>query len=438
MSSREPTRMPGSPRRGTSSSCVQDSSSPRRSIGRVGKSLAPRRRSSPDCGPNRGGADIFHSHRRALSRTCRAHPRRPDRWCRSIALATRPRCPDSELAYFGAFKLSPSGEKLAIIVTEATSELWVYDLARGTRTRLNTNANSGHPLWTPDGKWVLFSSSEGGAWNIFRQPADGSAQPSRLVSSANNQIPYAWSPDGRVLAYSEVDPTTRGDIWLFSESDRQPRPLLKSGSSETQPAISPDGAWLAYVSDESGKSEVYVTSHPEVRGRTLISFDGGEEPIWSRDGKELFYRNGQRWMSVTVSTRPTFDAGRPRMVFEGNYLNVSGLSYDITADGRRFVLIRGLDAPPAREIHVVLNWFEELKRLTDRRLRSRSERSTQRRPGTKRHRDAESQRLFFLITSVSLCLCASLSPPCSVTSFSRQARFVSPDTGSRSHNHPDR
>ncbi len=269
--------------------------------------------------------------------------------------------------YFGAFKLSPSGEKLAIIVTEATSELWVYDLARGTRTRLNTNANSGHPLWTPDGKWVLFSSSEGGAWNIFRQPADGSAQPSRLVSSANNQIPYAWSPDGRVLAYSEVDPTTRGDIWLFSESDRQPRPLLKSGSSETQPAISPDGAWLAYVSDESGKSEVYVTSHPEVRGRTLISFDGGEEPIWSRDGKELFYRNGQRWMSVTVSTRPTFDAGRPRMVFEGNYLNVSGISYDITADGRRFVLIRGLDAPPAREIHVVLNWFEELKRLTERR-----------------------------------------------------------------------
>jgi eukaryotic-like serine/threonine-protein kinase len=120
------------------------------------------------------------------------------------------------------------------------------------------------------------------------------------------------------------------------------------------------------VSDESGKSEVYVTSYPDVRGRTLISFDGGEEPIWSRDGKELFYRNGQHWMSVTVSTGPTFDASRPRMIFEGNYLNVSGLSYDVTADGRRFILIRGLDALPAREIHVVLNWFEELKRLTNR------------------------------------------------------------------------
>jgi Tol biopolymer transport system component len=233
---------------------------------------------------------------------------------------------------------------------------------------LNTNANSGQPLWTPDGKWVLFSSSEGGAWNIFRQPADGSAEPSRLVSSVNNQIAYSWSPDGRVLAYTEVDPTTRGDIWLLSESDRQPRPLLRTGASETQPAISPDGEWLAYASDESGKSEVYVTSYPAARGRTLISFDGGEaaEPTWSRDGKELFYRNGQRWMTVPISTRPAFDPGRPRLLFEGNYLNVSGLSYDVTADGRRFILIRGVDASPTREIHVVLNWFEELKRLSTR------------------------------------------------------------------------
>jgi Tol biopolymer transport system component len=268
--------------------------------------------------------------------------------------------------YFGALKLSPSGEKLAVIVTEATSELWVHDLARGTRTRLNTNANSGQPLWTPDGRWVLFSSSEGGAWNIFRQPADGSAQPSRLVSSTNNQIAYSWSPDGRVLAYTEVDPTTRGDIWLLSDSDRQPRPFIRSGASETQPVISPDGGWLAYASDESGRSEVYVTSYPAGRGRTLISFDGGEEPTWSRDGKELFYRNGQRWMTVPISTRPAFDPGRPRLLFEGNYLNVSGLSYDVTADGRRFILIRGVDAPPTRQIHVVLNWFEELKRLSAR------------------------------------------------------------------------
>jgi hypothetical protein len=163
-----------------------------------------------------------------------------------------------------------------------------------------------------------------------------------------------------------VTPATRSDIWLVSESDRAPKPLLSSGFNEGQPAISPDGKWLAYVSDESGKSEMYVTGYPAARGRSLISIDGGEEPIWSRNGKELFYRNGQRWMVVTTSTQPTFDAGRPRLLFEGNYLNVSGLSYDVTADGQRFVLIRGVEAPPVREIHVVLNWFEELKRLTSK------------------------------------------------------------------------
>jgi dipeptidyl aminopeptidase/acylaminoacyl peptidase len=271
--------------------------------------------------------------------------------------------PGIEAANFEAFKLSPSGDKLAIIVSEATNELWVYDLARGTRTRLNATANSAHPLWSADGQWVTFDSMVNGVWNIFRQPADGSGQPSRLVSSVHNQIPYSWSPDGRVLAYTEVNPSTRNDIWLFSESDRRARPLLNSGFSEGHPAISPDGKWIAYASDESGKSEVYVTSYPAVRSRALISFDGGEEPIWSRNGGELFYRNGQRWMAVTISTRPAFTASRPRMIFEGNYLNVSGYSYDVTADGRRFVLIRGLDTPPSREIHVVLNWFEELRRL---------------------------------------------------------------------------
>jgi eukaryotic-like serine/threonine-protein kinase len=264
---------------------------------------------------------------------------------------------------YGAFKLSPSGEKLAITVSGATNELWVHDLARGNRTRLNASASSSHPLWTPDGDWVSFGSSAGGPWNIFRQRADGSGELDQLVSSENDQIPYSWSPDGRVLAYTEVNPTTRSDIWLLSEADRQVKPILRSAFNEGQPAISPDGKWLAYVSDESGKSEVYVTSYPAIHGRNPISVDGGEEPIWSRNSNELYYRNGQRWMAVTTSTRQGFEASRPRVLFEGNYLNVSGLSYDVTADGQRFMLIRGLDAPAVREIHVVLNWFEDLKRL---------------------------------------------------------------------------
>ena len=274
--------------------------------------------------------------------------------------------PGSGVDNYGAFRLSPLGDKLAITVSAATSELWVRDLERGTRIRLNAAAASSYPLWTPDGNWVTFGASTGGAWNVFRQRADGSEGPERLLSTEFNQIPYAWSPDGSVLAYTEVNSTTRSDIWLLSAAGRQAQPLFNSVASEGQPAFSPDGQWLAYVSDESGRSEVYVTSYPAGRDRTLISLDGGEEPVWSRSSNEVYYRNGQRWMTVTTSFRPTFDASRPRLLFEGNYLNVPGLSYDVTADGRRFVLIRGLDTPPTREIHVVLNWFEELKRLTHR------------------------------------------------------------------------
>jgi Tol biopolymer transport system component len=268
---------------------------------------------------------------------------------------------------YHSFRLSPSGEKLAIIVSEATTELWIHDLARGARTRLNATGNSGQPLWTPDGEWITFAARVGGVWNVFQQKADGSGEPVPLVSSRENQIPYSWSADGQVLAYTQVSATTGSDVWLLSASDRSTRPLLASAFNESQPSISPDGKWLVYVSDESGKSEVYVTSYPAVGGRRLISIDGGEEPVWSRDGKELFFRNGQRWMVVTTVTQPTFDASRPRLLFEGNYLNVTGLSYDVTADGRRLVLIRGLDVSPTREIHVVLNWFEELKRLTGTR-----------------------------------------------------------------------
>ena len=245
--------------------------------------------------------------------------------------------PGFAVANYQSFKLSPSGNKLAIIVSEATNELWVYDLARGTRTRLNATAASGQPLWTPDGEWVTFASFVDGAWGVFRQHADGSGTPDRLLSGANDQFPYSWSPDGRVLAYVEQDPTTGSDIWLLSESGGPPQGLLRSPFNESQPAISPDAKWIAYVSDESGESEVYVTSYPEIRGRKLMSLDGGEEPIWSRNGKELFYRNGQQWMGVTIAADPTFDASRPRLLFHGNYLNVPGFSYDVTSDSQRFV-----------------------------------------------------------------------------------------------------
>ena len=135
---------------------------------------------------------------------------------------------------YGTFRLSPTGDKLAITINAATSELWVRDLARGTRIRLNAETGSDYPLWTPDGNWVTFAAFTGGVWNIFRQRADGSAQPERLLSSEHDQIPYAWASDGSVLAYTEVSSTTRQDIWLLTVSDRKTQPFFNSAANEGQ------------------------------------------------------------------------------------------------------------------------------------------------------------------------------------------------------------
>jgi serine/threonine-protein kinase len=141
-------------------------------------------------------------------------------------------------------------------------------------------------------------------------------------------------------------------------------PLIATPSDEFAPLFSPDGRWLAYVSDESGRYEVYVESVPRGRGRWLVSSGGGIEPLWSADGRELFYRNGDALLAVPVQSTPTFSVGAPRVLFERRLKNgiYGTLSYDITEDGREFLMIeRQVELVPNR-LHVVLNWDEELRR----------------------------------------------------------------------------
>ena len=131
--------------------------------------------------------------------------------------------------------------------------------------------------------------------------------------------------------------------------------------------FSPDGHWLAYTSDESGRNEVYVQPYPGPGGKRQISTEGGGEPVWAKNGKELFYREGNKMMAVEITTQPTFRAGTPTLVFEGQYFRdivPSEANYDITPDGRRFLMIKESEQEGGpRQINVVLNWFEELKRL---------------------------------------------------------------------------
>ena len=207
----------------------------------------------------------------------------------------------------------------------------------------------------------------GGALNLFWKPADSSGSAEQLTESEHAQRPLSWSPDGQVLAFSELHPTMGSDIWVLPlQGERKPRPFLQTQFDEAWAVFSPDGHWLAYTSNESGRYEVYVQPYPGPGGKWQISNEGGDEPVWAKNGRELFYRNGDKMMAVEVTTQPTFHAGTPTLLFEGQYWHQVGLwraDYDITPDGQRFLMIQLGEQEAVTQINVVLNWFEELKRL---------------------------------------------------------------------------
>ncbi len=181
------------------------------------------------------------------------------------------------------------------------------------------------------------------------------------------QYPGSWSSDGEILAFSES--SQRGlDIWMLAmEGGRDPVRFLATSSDEAAPRFSPDGRWLAYISNESGRYEVYVQSYPGPGGRWTISTQGGTEPVWSADGRELFYRHGSQMMVVDISTAPTFAPGTPRRLFEGYELNPYGLpNYDVSPDGKRFLMVQSDSGAAPTQLNVVLNWTEEVQRLVRR------------------------------------------------------------------------
>jgi len=273
-------------------------------------------------------------------------------------------------------RLSPDGRRVAVAIQEGDTQIWLYDLSRETLTRLTFEGDvNSSPTWTPDGKRIAFTSTKDGPLNIFWQLADGSGGLEKLNASENAQIPMSWSPDGKLLAFLEVDPTTGYDIGVLrldepsagSGQGRKPEQFLRTRFSESVPRFSPDGRWLAYISDESGRYEIYVQPYPGPGGKRLISTEGGTEPVWNPNGRELFYRSGEKMMSVEVTTQPSFAAGKPRMLFEGRYepAPLTNPNYAVSPDGQRFLMLKPAehaeDAPT--QINIVLNWFEELNRL---------------------------------------------------------------------------
>jgi dipeptidyl aminopeptidase/acylaminoacyl peptidase len=295
--------------------------------------------------------------------------------------------------------LSPDGTRVALTVTDGgRRDVWVYDAQRDVMTRLTFGGGPyQYPRWSPDGRFVVFQSAVSTQFGIFQARADGASQPQALTEAKTIQIPWSFTPDGKRLAYSTAGGTNQ-QIWTVPLEDQggqlkagMPEPFLKSRFNDVTPAFSPDGRWLAYLSDESGKSEIYVRAFPPPSasssgsagqgGQWQISNSGGVQPIWSQNGQELLYLSGDQIMAASYSVKgDTFVADKPRVWIPkagavtgtSTYMNtvaaggsVPGM-WDLAPDGKRAAVLTPVESAqaPTQEHEVVFlqNFFDELRR----------------------------------------------------------------------------
>ena len=271
--------------------------------------------------------------------------------------------------------ISPDEKMIAFSQSVGTADIWLRDLVRGTDIRFTSDAMQNFmPVWSPKGDRIAFRTNRGDhIGDLFVKPANGSGQEQVLLSTPNQKVVTQWSRDGRFIVFYEVNPQTKRDIWVLPIGEgapavRKPIPLVHTGFEEIQGQLSPDSRWLAYTSDESGQREVYVRPFPGIEGVWKISTAGGEQPRWRGDGQELFYVAGDGKMTAvsvkaSAGTNLVFQAGTPVPLFDAHLVNfgvAQFFDYDVTADGKRFLLASagmtnssGSQSPP---LTVVVNW----------------------------------------------------------------------------------
>jgi dipeptidyl aminopeptidase/acylaminoacyl peptidase len=263
-------------------------------------------------------------------------------------------------------RISPDGRRIAVVIDAPFSKIWVLDVERGTFSRASQLAgDQDRAVWMPDGVHITYGADPTGSGvvRMFNDRSDGTGSPTSLIDGGESPSPLNWSPDGRRLLYRQIGATTGQDVWIYSADDRSSTPFLQSAANESSAAFSPDGQWVAYVSDESGRAEVYVRPFSG-SGRHQISIDGGMAPVWSRDGRELFFGKGGTLFVADVTLRGTFAGGAVRPLLSGPYsFDEVTVNYDVAPDGQHFLVPRSrVDSAP-RQLEVVLNWSDELQRL---------------------------------------------------------------------------
>ena len=277
-----------------------------------------------------------------------------------------------EARKFRSPRLSPDGTRLAVTVEEGNVDVWVSDLAVGTLRRLTTDpASDVDPLLTPDGERVVFGSNREGSFGLFSMAWDGTGDTERLIviENVSNLRPYAWSPDGALLFETVSATGTSSDIGILPpDGDGTWELLVNTEASERGPAISPDGRWIAYASNQTGTWEIYVERFPELGAKQLLSRGGGDYPVWSQDGRELFYRAPTGLMVMSIEPGPNLRAGVAETLFDpaAYYVPPYARHWEVSPDGQQLLMLKLLngattDADGQLEIILVQNWFEELK-----------------------------------------------------------------------------
>lgn len=259
---------------------------------------------------------------------------------------------------FQSAKISPDGRFVALDIDGANANIWIHEFGRGGLTRLTLEWSNNGGAWTPDGTRIVFDSARGGKRNLFWQPSDGSGKAEPLATGEGTQSSPSWSPDGKRLLYTEQGPKGDADLWVLDRDHPPAKPFLQTAFDEAAGAFSPDGHHIAYVSIETGTPEIYVQAYPGPGRKWRISTEGGVFPVWSRNGRELFYRQGENIMAVSVIPGESFAVGTPRVLFK--YPSFS--PFDVAPDGQRFLFIGEAPDKATTAIEVVVDWFSNLPR----------------------------------------------------------------------------